>query len=213
MNDEEDVEQLIASALTGGYGERARLLTYAATSRSSDKTGFDELLDQLAILAGTDEIALQLLLELVHRLRLSEGAIRSRIADPALIDDAAQQTLIAVEHNIGSFGGLARFRTWLYAVARNEALMLVRRSTPEPTAEPAPPATARFTSVVVNRLSIADIIDGLPPPYSETLRLQIFDDLDYEAIAARLQVPVGTVRSRLAKGKELLRQALTDARF
>jgi RNA polymerase sigma-70 factor (ECF subfamily) len=116
-----------------------------------------------------------------------------------------------VEHNITSYSGLAHFRTWLYAVARNEALMMLRRRHPEPTAEPRLPATARFTSIIANRLSIADIIDGLPQPYAETLRLQIFDDLDYEGIAARLQVPVGTVRSRLAKAKELLRQALTEA--
>ena len=91
--------------------------------------------------------------------------------------------------------------------------MILRRRDPEPAASPEPPATARFTSIVVNRLSISDIIDGLPQPYAETLRLQIFDDLDYEGIAARLQVPVGTVRSRLAKGRELLRQALTEARL
>jgi DNA-directed RNA polymerase specialized sigma24 family protein len=60
-------------------------------------------------------------------------------------------------------------------------------------------------------MTIADIIAGLPQPYGETLRLQLFEDLDYEAIAGRLQIPVGTVRSRLAKAKDLLRQALIDA--
>jgi RNA polymerase sigma factor (sigma-70 family) len=118
-----------------------------------------------------------------------------------------------VERNISSYGGLAHFRTWLYAVARNEALMTLRRRQPQPTAEEGPDTGVRFTSVVANRLTISDLIDSLPEPYSETLRLQLFEDLDYEAIATRLQIPIGTVRSRLAKAKDLLREALLESRL
>ena len=207
--DGDDLSELIDAAVSGAYSDRARLLTFAATSRSADKEGFDELLDSLALRAGGgSETALELLLELVHGLHLADGAIRSRVSDAALADDVAQQTLIAVESHISSYGGLAHFRTWLYAVARNESLMMLRKRVPEPTAELQPRAVGRFTSIVVNKMTISDIIRGLPAPYGETLGLQIFDDLDYEAIAARLQVPLGTVRSRLAKGKELLREAL-----
>ena len=207
--DGDDVNDLIDAAVSGVYTDRARLLTFAATSRSADKEGFDELLDGIALrAAGGNESALVLLLELVHGLHLADAAIRSRMSDVALAEDVAQQTLIAVEGHIASYGGLAHFRTWLYAVARNEALMMLRKRVPEPTAEPRPAVAGRFTSIVVNKMTIADIIRGLPAPYGETLGLQIFDDLDYEAIAARLAIPVGTVRSRLAKGKELLREAL-----
>ena len=48
------------------------------------------------------------------------NAIRSRVSDAALVDDIVQQTLMAVESHIASYGGLAHFRTWLYAVARND---------------------------------------------------------------------------------------------
>jgi RNA polymerase sigma-70 factor, ECF subfamily len=207
-----DLEQRIDAALSS-YADRAQLLTYAIATRAVDKDGFDDLLDAVALraAAGSDP-ALELLLEIVHRLKLSAGAIRSRVADEALAEDVAQQVLIAVEHNIGSFGGLSRFRTWLYAVARNESLMALRRRVPEPTAEPRPEAVGRFTSIVVNRMSIADLIESLPSPYRETLKLQIFDDLDYEAIAARLGIPIGTVRSRLSKAKDLLRDAIEGAR-
>jgi len=73
-----------------------------------------------------------------------------------------------------------------------------------------PESSARFSSVVVGRLAIEDVVNGLPEPYRETLRLQVFANLDYDAIAQRLDVPVGTVRSRLAKARELLRDALTS---
>ena len=201
-------ELQIDAALTD-YVERARLFSYAIATRAVDKDAFDDLLDAVAMrAAGSSAAALELLLELVHRLRLTDSAIRSRVADPALAEDVAQQTLITVERTIGSYGGLSRFRTWLYSVARNEALMTLRRKVPEPTAEPRPEAVGRFTSIVVNRMSIADVIDRLPAPYRETLKLQIYDDLDYEAIAERLRIPIGTVRSRLSKAKDLLRDAL-----
>ncbi len=210
--DGDDVGALIDATVAGGYSDRARLLTYAATSRSADKEGFDELMDGVATRAGSgDEAALELLLELTLGLHLAHAAIRSRITDAALVDDVAQQTLIAVEQHIGSYGGLAHYRTWLYAVARNEALMALRRRLPQPTADPRPAAVGRFTSIVANKMTIADIVAALPQPYEETLRLQLFEDLEYEAIALRLQVPVGTVRSRLAKAKDLLRQALLAA--
>ncbi len=207
----EEVGAFLDDALAGGYGGKARLVTQVATSRSADPERFDDLLDGVATRAAKgDEDALEILLHLVRGLHLADGSIRSRTSDAALADDAAQQTLIAVEHRISSYGGLARFRTWLYAVARNETLMLVRRRSPEPVAEPAPAAAGRFTSAIANKLSISDIIDRLPDPYRETLRLQIFEDLDYEGIAARLGIPVGTVRSRLAKAKELMRELLTE---
>jgi RNA polymerase sigma-70 factor (ECF subfamily) len=150
-----------------------------------------------------------LLLELVHRLGLARGAITSIIFDTALVDDVAQMALIAVEQRIGSYEGRAKFRTWLHTVARNEALMMLRRRQAEPV-EHLPESSARFSSVVVGRLAIEDVVNGLPEPYRETLRLQVFANLDYDAIAQRLDVPVGTVRSRLAKARELLRNALTS---
>jgi RNA polymerase sigma-70 factor, ECF subfamily len=215
--DGSELEALIDGAVAGSYADRAELLTFAATWRAADQEQFDQLLDGVATRAGGgSDPALELLLELVHRLQLAGPAIRSRIADTSLADDVAQQTLITVERNIRSYGGLAHFRTWLYAVARNEARMALRRRQPLPAGEaPAEEQPGyegvRFTSVVANRLTIADLIDALPTPYRETLRLQLFEDLDYEAIADRLGVPMGTVRSRLAKGKELLRQRLLDA--
>jgi RNA polymerase sigma-70 factor (ECF subfamily) len=124
-----------------------------------------------------------------------------------LVDDVAQATLITVEKNIASFEGRAKFRTWLHTVARNEALMAIRKRSAIPT-EDAPSDSARFSSVVIGRMAIEDLVATLPEPYAETLKLQLFENLDYDAIATRLGVPVGTIRSRLAKARELLRDVL-----
>jgi RNA polymerase sigma-70 factor (ECF subfamily) len=207
-----DVEcaRLVRDALAGSGVARGRLIETAVIARAKRSASLDEILDDLARRAAAgDEAAIELLLELVHRLGLARGAITSIIFDTALVDDVAQMALIAVEQRIGSYEGRAKFRTWLHTVARNEALMMLRRRQAEPV-EHLPESSARFSSVVVGRLAIEDVVNGLPEPYRETLRLQVFANLDYDAIAQRLDVPVGTVRSRLAKARELLRNALTS---
>lgn len=202
--------QLVTEATSGSGSARAQLLEAAAISRASRSAELDLLLDDLAVRAGQgNDIALELCLELVHRLRLARPAITALIMDNALVDDVAQAALMTVERRIGSYERRAKFRTWLYAVARNEALMALRRRHAEPVDEEAmPDAPTRFSSMVASRQTIKAIIDALPHPYRETLTLQVYEDLDYDAIAARLDVPVGTIRSRLAKARELLRSAL-----
>jgi len=204
---------LVTAALDGGVA-RAQLFEVAAAARAGREGSLDVVLDDVAIRAAAgDDRATELLLELVHRLHLSRSAIAPIISDGSRADDVAQATLVAVEQKVGSFEGRAKFRSWLFTVARNEALMAVRprKSDAEPVAEP-PAARTRFSSIVAFRVSIEALVDGLPEPYGETMKLQIFDDLDYEAIASRLGVPVGTVRSRLAKARELLWDAMRRER-
>lgn len=211
MEKDLSAREYVTAGLTGGAGW-AQLVEIAVVARAERDPLLDQVLDDLAGRAGAgDEAALELLLELVHRLGLHRPAITSVIMDPGLVDDAAQLTLVAVERGIASFGGRSKFRTWLHSVARNEALMGLRRRRDEPVEEP-PEASARFSSIVVGRMTIENLVDDLPEPYGATLRLQIFENLDYETISMRLGVPVGTVRSRLAKAKELMRQRLQAAR-
>lgn len=206
-----EMAHLVAEAVGGSRSARGQLLELAAVSRGSRSGNLDLLLDDLAVRAGRgDDVALELVLELVHRLRLARPAITALIMDSASVDDVSQAALMTVERKIGSYEGRAKFRTWLYAVARNEALMALRRRHAEPVDEDPPDAPTRFSSMVASRRTIKAIIDALPDPYRETLSLQVYEDLDYDAIAGRLEVPVGTIRSRLAKARELLKAALLN---
>src|SRR5581483_5277843 len=182
--------------------------------RSSKDPKLDDALDDVAARAAAgDDAAVELLLELVHRLQLGRSAIAPIVHDPSTAEDVAQATLMTIETKIGSYGGRSKFRTWLFTVARNEALMAVRprKSDAEPVAEP-PASAARFSSIIAFRVSMEALVDGLPEPYRETLKLQVFDNLDYDAIAERLGVPIGTVRSRLAKARQLLWDAMKAER-
>jgi RNA polymerase sigma-70 factor (ECF subfamily) len=204
---------LVDAALAGGPA-RGELFAVAAAGRSGNDGSLDVLLDDLAGRAAAgDAAATELVLELVHRLRLARSAIAPIVSDASTAEDVAQTTLVTVERKICSYEGRSKFRTWLFTVARNEALMAVRprKSDAEPVAEP-PAASARFSSIVAFRVSMDALVEGLPEPYRETMKLQISDNLDYESIAVRLGVPVGTVRSRLAKARELLWKAMKDER-
>ena len=206
------VERLIVSAVAGASTARRELLETALLQRGA---GLDPLLDALAVHAAAgEEVAVELLLEVVHRLGLARPAIAKLLPDPSAVDDAAQATLMTVERRISSFAGRSKFRTWLYAVARNETLMMLRRRRPTPS-DPTDPTSeighvaqeggGRFSSIIVSRQTIHQLIEDLPEPYRETLKLQVYTTLEYDQIAAKLGVPVGTVRSRLAKARELLR--------
>jgi RNA polymerase sigma-70 factor (ECF subfamily) len=208
-----DVAALVTRALGGGPA-RAQLFEVATAGRTTNDGSLDAVLNDLAARAAAgDESATELILELVHRLRLSRSAIAPIVSDPTMAEDVAQSTLVTVERKIGSYEGRAKFRTWLFTVARNEALMAVRprKSDAEPVAEP-PAAAARFSSIIAFRVSMETLVDGLPEPYRETLKLQVFENLDYDAIAERLGVPIGTVRSRLAKARQLLWDAMKAER-
>jgi RNA polymerase sigma-70 factor, ECF subfamily len=198
---------LVVAALAGGP-TRAQLFEVATAGRERRDGSLDVVLDDLAGRAAAgDPAAVELVLEVVHRLGLTRAAILPIVPDPTAAEDVAQATLIAVERRIGSYEGRSKFRTWLFTVARNEALMAVRPRQAEPVAEP-PESSARFSSIVAFRVTMETLVEGLAEPYRETMRLQVFENLDYEAIAARLGVPIGTVRSRLAKARDLLWSAM-----
>ena len=175
--------------------------------------GLDPLLDAVVARAvGGSQMALEVVLTAVHHLGIARPAIAKLIADPDIVTDVAQNTLVRIETNLGAFEGRSKFRTWVYSIARNEALMYLRKDQARPVVELSLDSTAdsgpRISSLIATRASLRQAIDKLPDPYRRTMQLRIDDQLDYAEIASQEGVPVGTVRSRLAKGRELLSQVL-----
>lgn len=210
------------SALIGRLDDGDRralrpLMVKAIDLWADDQDRFDDALDEIAAIARRgDDLGLECLLSLVHQLGLARPGIRRLILDPDDLDEIAQTVLARVEQKIDLFDGRSRFRTWLFSVARNEARMHVRRASRRPdhvetdvvarAAEPGP----RLSSLVATRTTIEEAIGHLPDHYRVTLRLQLFDQLSLDQIAARLDLPVGTVKSRLAKARTLLGEELLE---
>jgi RNA polymerase sigma-70 factor (ECF subfamily) len=145
---------------------------------------------------------------------------RYLLRDGTDAEDAVQECYLRAFRHFDSLRGAA-IKPWLLAILRNVCRAeLARRAGPvvvaaidedadacapmwrEPSDSPETQVLQRLDAETLQRL-IAD----LPEPFRETLVLREVNDLDYRDIAAVVGVPIGTVMSRLARARALLRQA------
>jgi RNA polymerase sigma-70 factor (ECF subfamily) len=129
--------------------------------------------------------------------------------------DATQEALIAITRGISRFDGRSRFTTWMYRVATNAALDEARRRRRRPIASEHiadVSSGADPTAAVDARLDVDAAMATMPPDYRAAVALRDLVGLDYAEIASVLDVPIGTVRSRIARGRATLADRLTDRR-
>jgi RNA polymerase sigma factor (sigma-70 family) len=132
-------------------------------------------------------------------------------------EEACQDTLLAIARGIERFDGRSTFRTWLHRVAANRARstyqVLQRRFAEAPAvALPETPDPRRTSVVAGTRLDLLDGLAALGPEYAEPVALRDVLGLGYPEIAMLLDVPVGTVKSRIHEGRRRLRKWLVDDR-
>jgi RNA polymerase sigma-70 factor (ECF subfamily) len=122
-------------------------------------------------------------------------------------EDLLQETFVQASRRLEWLSRAVSTRAWLFAIARHVAVTALRRRRitrplrPEMTAA-APGEDPRLEEV---RAAIA----SLPDVLRETLELRLRAELSYEEIAEMLQIPVGTVRSRLHHAVRRLRAAVS----
>jgi RNA polymerase sigma-70 factor (ECF subfamily) len=136
--------------------------------------------------------------------------------------DATQEAALSIARHIRGFDGRSRYTTWSHRIAVNAALDLLRRRQRRGTLLSIDPATVdaqrlarvgdeqRVAGVVADRLTVRRALDELPVEQRTALLLRHMLDLDYAEIAETLGVPVGTVRSRIARGRAALAERLAD---
>lgn len=164
--------------------------------------------------AGDGEAMDQLLAEIQPRVRRICGRM---LLYPEDAEEATQDALMLVATRIGSFGGRSKFTTWLHAVASNSARStyrtLKRRSAERPTDELPGNPDPRTTSVIAgSRLDLLDALETLSadhPELVEPLVLRDVQQLDYAEIARLLDLPLGTVKSRIHTARRAVRPLLT----
>ena len=148
------------------------------------------------------------------------------VREQASAEDLFQQTWLRVIENIGRYDPGRNFEAWLFTVARNVAIDHLRRRRPgsldEPAGEtpslgeclPAETPGALDQILCSERAELVQrVLVSQPPLYREILSLRFEEEMKLEEIAEVLSIPLGTVKSRLARALEQLRTAFLRMRL
>lgn len=146
--------------------------------------------------------------------RLKAWLIKSG-APPAAAEDFAQDAMLTVWRKADLFDARkARAATWIFTIARNRRLDMLRRDArPLPTpeielADQDPQRPDDILSMSQDAERVRSALARLTPDQSEVLRLAFFVDSPHSEIARRLDLPLGTVKSRIRNAMIKLRQIL-----
>jgi RNA polymerase sigma-70 factor (ECF subfamily) len=162
------------------------------------------------------------LLVLKYQRRI-QRLIGRMVRDVDLVEDIAQETFIRAYRALHQFRGDAQFYTWLYRIAVNtakKALLELKRDPTvsesflvpdeedetswrknEPTSDETPETVlaAKEIAAVVNAA-----MDSLPEDLKQAVTLREIEGLSYEDIALAMDCPIGTVRSRIFRAREVI---------
>lgn len=143
---------------------------------------------------------------------------------PAEAEDLFQQTWLRVAERHRQYNPRQSFEAWLFTVARNLAIDHLRRTRPQsldtaaddhtPLAEHLPSAdpTALDSLLARERAErVLAALESLPVPYREILVLRFEEELKLEEIARVVDAPLSTVKTRLTRGLQRMRQELAGS--
>ncbi|HEX6309352.1 MAG TPA: sigma-70 family RNA polymerase sigma factor [Longimicrobiales bacterium] len=156
-------------------------------------------------------------------------ALRLTAGNRSEADDVVQDTFLRAYRHWSTFQRGTSARAWLFTIARNVFLRMRERQsrTPETLASELDRDVSdfagddvlsdvsrsdperRFFDSFIDR-DVINAVERLPPDYREVVVLSDIEGLNYAEIAAVIGVPLGTVKSRLYRGRRLLQRALYD---
>jgi len=162
------------------------------------------------------------------------GLVYRIVGDPADAAETAQEVFLKVFRGMKQFHGQSSLKTWIYRIALHEAAnrrrWWFRHKAQETSIEPAESdsmtegamsmqmqvaltdhAESPFDNVAHHevRQRVEEELRKVPEPYRTTLILRDLEEMSYEEIAEVLEISLGTVKSRLTRGREALKQRLT----
>lgn len=153
-------------------------------------------------------------LVLLHRSGVVNVVYRM-CGDAVLAEDAAQEAFIRAWAKLPDYQPRAPFRSWLYRIATNAALDALRRERPTVDVSDVPLAAPGIgPEALVSRQEraqqVQEAVLALPTASRTVLILREYEGLSYKEIADVLEIPLGTVMSRLNYARSALRDRLAD---
>jgi RNA polymerase sigma-70 factor, ECF subfamily len=198
---------------------------FEASLRVSGSAGSE--LEEATLLSGLrrgDEAAYEILIQRYQKPVYS--LIGRLVDDPADAADAVQEVFLKVFRKIGWFRGESSLKTWIYRIAVNEARnqrrWFGRHKKREVGLDPLPgesvgcgdwledPQRSPYEIALDHetRALIEDALKEVSPSFRAALVLREIEGLSYEEIAQILEISLGTVKSRILRGREALRRSL-----
>lgn len=177
--------------------------------------------DDLALVRGAVAGDAGALARLEERLRFVPRvlAVLNRRFGRALTDhdleDVAQDAVIVIWTKLREYSGQARLETWLYPfcvnVLRNAGRKKQRRTRRQVDESRVPEAGVEAPRPASDFAHVHRALDRLGPPASDIVRQRVFEERSFPEIAARMSVPVATVKTWFYRGVESLRFVLGGA--
>jgi RNA polymerase sigma-70 factor (ECF subfamily) len=143
------------------------------------------------------------------------SVVRGIMGNSDEVEDVTQEVFIKVYRKLSTFRREARLSTWIYRIARNEAINAVKRVRPDTgTLEEADnlasgaPGPDRHLERRITASLVEDLLSSLDEQYRVVLELRYMGDKSYTEISEIMEIPIGTVKTYIHRGKMLLKQRL-----
>jgi RNA polymerase sigma-70 factor (ECF subfamily) len=144
------------------------------------------------------------------------GYVGNMLSDTAAVDDVVQEIWISVFRSLPGLREPSKFASWIYTIARRSIMDRLRTTyrTPETTSEAADDgAVDELIDGLEDRMLIGAALSDLSPIDREVAWLVLIEDRPLAEVATITEVPIGTVKSRLHRGRRQLRASLESKGF
>lgn len=166
--------------------------------------------DLLRAVADRDRAALRELYD--RHAPCLRARLRRRCGDDDVVEEVLQDTFLAVWRKPGAYRASGEVAAWLWGIGIRRLLATVRPRRPLPLRLLLPPPEPSAEDVVllgVEHGDFAAAVDGLSPELRAVVRAVVLDGLTSREAARLLGVPPATVRTRMARARTQLQEALT----
>ena len=173
-----------------GTHEEAALSRVAARAAQGDAAALDELIESL------------------DRSRTVHRMVGSMLLDQHAVDDVSQEVLISIMGSIGQYRGVGKVSSWVHPIVKRRVADHLRKQRDSATLDEAALPAQRISSMVASRAAIRTAVAQLPEKYQAPLILCDLEQLPVAEIAARLDLPEGTVKAQISRGRAKLEKIL-----